>query len=244
MLGMVPGALIAVGLAAWRAPPEQRRTALYGAGAALLVMAVPYGIWLLASSGLSGSVGGGATSGASPLAPKAGLTAELGYIWQVYLPRLPFMNDQFQTYPQYPLWDSYFQGFVGRFGYFEFGFREWVSWVVLAFAVPVTLLAIRFLWQRRATLIERWPEVVSYTAIVVSLAVLLGFAGFKYRSDTGLAFEQARYLLPLLALWGLFVMLAARGAGRWARPLAGVFVVAAGLHSVLSMMVTLGRYYG
>ncbi len=57
-------------------------------------------------------------------------------------------------------------------------------------------------------------------------------------------FEQARYLLPLLALFGLVPALAVRAAGRWA-PVAGVVMVllAVGL-SVFAQLLTLGRYDG
>lgn len=166
----------------------------------------------------------------------------LSYVWQVYLPKLPFMDEQFK-YGIYPLWDYYFQGFVGRFGYFNFGFQDRVNYIGLAVAAVVVGLAARALWLRRERVRERLPELACYGVMALGLLVLLGVAGYQFESRTGLPFEQTRYLFPLLPLYAAALALAARGAGRLARH-AGVAIVGiAAAHELFALLLTVAHYY-
>jgi hypothetical protein len=55
---------------------------------------------------------------------------------------------------------------------------------------------------------------------------------------------QARYLLPLLALYAAVLALAARGAGRRWMPVVGTVIVLLALaHDVFSQLLTIARYY-
>src|SRR5262249_9372125 len=97
-------------------------------------------------------------------------------------------------------------------------------------------------WSR---LRGRLPELVTYVAMMVSLLVFVNLAGYYGRLGNPFGFEQARYILPLLALYGALVALAARGAGKRYGPAVGVFPVSLAVaHSGLAMLVTLTRYYG
>ena len=61
---------------------------------------------------------------------------------------------------------------------------------------------------------------------------------------TGAVFEQPRYLLPLLGLYGAVVALAVRAGGRrWAPALAVAFVVLAVGHDIYGQVLTVARYY-
>ena len=165
----------------------------------------------------------------------------LSYTWQFYLPRLPFMQDQF-TY--YPLWETWFKGFIARFGWLDYGFPGYSYWVALGVVGGVLALAGAALRRSRAALRSRWPELVSYLAMMAGLFVLIAIAGYRGRIDNGYVFEQARYLLPLLPLYAAIVALAVRGAGRrWAPVAAGVLVVAALGHDLFAQLVTIARYY-
>jgi hypothetical protein len=74
--------------------------------------------------------------------------------------------------------------------------------------------------------------------------VSIGFSGVRYRKDTGFIFEQARYLLPLLPLYGAAIALAALGAGRRvARPLGAALVVLALAHGLFAQLLVIGRFY-
>jgi hypothetical protein len=81
--------------------------------------------------------------------------------------------------------------------------------------------------------------------IAVGLLGLLNWIGYGVQLGEAEGFEQARYLLPLLGLYGAIVALAARGAGRRYGPALGVLIVSVAiLHSLLAMLLTMTRYYG
>jgi hypothetical protein len=155
------------------------------------------------------------------------------------------MHDQFIGYPEFPLWDSYLQGFVGRFGWFQFGFPEWVSGLAAVLMAAVLVLAAVALWRGRARLRERWAELACYSVLALSVPLAISIVAYRYRTGTGHSFEQARYLLVLLGLYAAVVALAARGAGaRWARSVGAVLVLAMMAQSLFAMLLTIGRYYG
>jgi hypothetical protein len=81
--------------------------------------------------------------------------------------------------------------------------------------------------------------------MLVGMLIVAGVAGYRYRADSGVSFEQTRYLFIVLPLWGLVVAVAARGAGRaWTRALGSLFVVLAIGHAALAMLLAAHRFYG
>jgi hypothetical protein len=171
-------------------------------------------------------------------------TGRLSYIWQYFLPRLPFMADQFRRWPQYGVWEVYVQGFVGRFGFFQYSFPLWVNQVGLAVLVAIAALATAGLWRHRAALRARWLEGGLYAAFFGSLVLLVATAGYSYRAATTYNLEQTRYLFPCLALYGGVVGLALLGAGRRAeRVVATALVVVFAGHTLASLLLTVHRYY-
>ena len=241
MYGLVPGALLALAIGVWRAERPARRAAALAAGAGVAVAALPLLAWAAVSTAINQGgpppITGGVRQGVT-----MSLRDGLSYVWQVYLPKLPFMNEQFNL-GVYPLWDSYFQGFVGRFGYFNFGFQDRVNYLALAVFVGAVLLALRGLWLARAKLRARLPEAICYLALVLALLALLGAAGYQFERRIGLPFEQTRYLFLLLPLYGALLALAARGAGRLSRYVGVGLVAVAALHSLAAVLLTLSHYY-
>jgi hypothetical protein len=238
----VPGTAVVMGLGGWRLGGSRRRRlgmALLVGGAAL---AMPVLGWVeFTQIALQGDTNPTATTGSVSATAGVDLRKEISYVWQFYLPKLPFMNDLFPGY--YPLWEVYFQGFVGRFGQFFFDFPNWVEKLALLVAIAVLALAGRALWLHRATA-RRWlPELAAYAALLVGLFALLGVAGYQFREREGYAFEQTRYLLPLLPLYAALVAVAARGAARWAREAALVLVTLAVGHGVFSVLLSVSHYY-
>jgi hypothetical protein len=256
MLGLLPGVGIGLFLLVRRARGSGRTDALSGAilaaeivaGVALVYMALNSLVW---DRGLFFGAGGGHPLGSAAGAPGTGdaahipsrtITDALSYGWQFYLPRLPFMESLFFEYPLRHIW---FNGFVGRFGWLDYALPGIVYNLALAFAGVVVVLAGRELNSHRATLRGRASELATYGAMGLGLLILVNGNGFAVRADGLEGFEQARYLLPLLALYGAIVALAARGVGRRWGPAAGIlFVSLAIAHTVLAMLVTLTRYYG
>jgi len=171
------------------------------------------------------------------------LKQNLVYAWELYLPRLPFMGPQMGD--SFPLWDLWFRGLVGRFGWIDYDFPEWVSWAALPVFTLVVASAVAGLIRLWSLWRARWLELVGvYVLAVVGLAAVIAYAGYRYRLDSGAPFEQPRYLLPLLPLWGATVALAARAVGRrWGSAVGGLAVMASIALTVFGQLLTIDRYY-
>jgi 4-amino-4-deoxy-L-arabinose transferase-like glycosyltransferase len=244
LLGFLPGVVTALALLIWRAAPAARARAARAAALAVVLAAIP----VLAYVGLNHTVwdrplwsgGGQVTSGTSSA---GSFREELSYTWQLYLPRMPFMNDEFVSF--LPLRELWFDGFIGRFGWLDYGFRPWVYDLALYLVIPILLLAVGGLVRSQAALRRRLPEFACYALAMLGLLVVIAVAGYGAQRSHADRFEQARYLLPLLPLYGALIALAARGAGRrWGPAVGGVIVVLAMAHGLFSMLLTISRYYG
>jgi hypothetical protein len=130
------------------------------------------------------------------------------------------------------------------FGWLDTRFDAWVYRVALVVAIPLALLFVLGLWQRRAALRERWAEVLTWLTIAAGLLGSIGFLGIRYRQDSGFVFEQARYLLPLLPLYASGLVLAALAVGRrWGRQLGAAIVLLALAHGVFAQLLVIARFY-
>jgi hypothetical protein len=169
--------------------------------------------------------------------------AQINYIWQLYLPRLPgTVNDFPGLFTTRQLW---FDGYVGLYGWLDTPFPGWVETLALIPAGAIALLCARSLLGSRAQLRRRAAELAVYAAIAVGLLILIGADSFRSFPATDAEYAQARYLLPLLALLGAALALAARGAGRRWGPTVGTLIVVLFLaHDVFSQLQTVARFYG
>jgi 4-amino-4-deoxy-L-arabinose transferase-like glycosyltransferase len=247
MVGLLPGVALGVAVLTLRARPDARRRALLGALAAAAVAAIPVLVYIALNSavwdrGLFFAGPGAEQPGHVSHSEPASLGGRLGYIWQFYLPRLPSMAPQFHGYPLRDIW---FNGFVGRFGWLDYGFADWGYWLALGIAAGLLFLAGRELVACRAAVRARAWELATYAVIALGLLLLLNWIGYGVQLGAAEGFEQARYLLPLLALYAAVIALAARGAGRRYGPAVGVLIVSVAIaHSLLAMLLTVTRYYG
>jgi 4-amino-4-deoxy-L-arabinose transferase-like glycosyltransferase len=242
LFGILPGVALGLGLIIARLPRGGRRPAVKGALAAAAIGLLPWAVWAVTvnyildrPTAVTGGVGTG-TAGVT-------IPGQLSYLWQSFLPKLPFMTDFF---PFYLPWDIYFQGFMGRFGWAEYTFP--LNWqrAALALFVVLSVLAGVELWRNRDILKRRWIEPLSYAVMFVGLLLLIALAAYRYQVVMpGTFFEQGRYLLPLLGLYGVFMALAARGAGRRFGPALGAFLIVLAMgHSLFAMLLTISRFYG
>jgi predicted membrane protein DUF2142 len=246
-VALVPGALLGLGVLVWRA--RERRGALEGAAIAVALLGLAVAVYALLNSLAwdRPTLGGGvenatnaavSAGGASPIS----LREQLGYTWQLYLPRLPFMLDQFGYFPPYEVW---FRGFIGKFGWLDTYWGVWPYRVALGVFVPLTGLAGLALWRRRAALVARWPELLVYTVLALGVMGSIGFLGIRFTRDTGFDFAQARYLFPFLSFYAAFVALAALGAGRrYGRLVGASLVLLAMAHGLLAQLLVISRFYG
>jgi 4-amino-4-deoxy-L-arabinose transferase-like glycosyltransferase len=262
-LGLLPGAVVAAAILVWRAGPHGRRSALVSVGAGALAFAAPVLVYLLLSdsvwhrpllggasqtagspAGGGGGGGGGGGSGSAPAAPPihwSSLSGYLTYTWQLVFPRVPFMHDWLPGFLPNEIW---FRGWIGRYGWGGLIFESSVYTVALAVLSGLAALVVVSLVRLRRALRRRLPELGAYVALMAGLICFYGYVGYHYFLDTGAEFEQARYLFPLIALYGALVAVAVAGLGRRLGVAVGAtLVVLAFGHDVAALVLNVGHYY-
>jgi 4-amino-4-deoxy-L-arabinose transferase-like glycosyltransferase len=243
MLGLVPAAALAVLLLVWRAWRSDRRRALLGACWALGLAAAPVLLYVVLNrfvwsrSALPGGVGSVPGAGGRTF----NLHEEFTHVWQLFLPHL-WMNAQFRYSP---FWETWFKGFVGRFGWLDYDFPAWVYEVAKYVSLLVCALALGELVKSRDALRRRLGELSVYVLALLGVCVAIGVQSYRFLVANGGVFEQARYLLPLLALYGAVIALAVRfGGRRWGPAIGAALVVLAIGHDLFAQAITIARYYG
>lgn len=170
------------------------------------------------------------------------LWGHLGYLWQVYLPRLPGQAAAFpELSPPYDLWIT---GFLGRFGWLKVEYPAWAYQLGACVLAAVAVLVSRALVVERAAVRRRVPELVTYALMAGGLLLLIGMVALRGWAPGIKGAVQGRYLLPLLALFALLLALAARGAGeRGGRAVGAAIVLLAIAWSVFGQLFTIVYYY-
>jgi hypothetical protein len=240
--GLVPGAIVAVALAARRSEGAWSSRSLrlvgiavgIGLGAYVLLTTLDAVAWhrpfILARTPAEAPVDHGDLGG------------QFSYLWQVFLPRLPGQHRAFAFYPPYELW---FKGFIGSLGWLAIQFPAWVYDAALGAFAAIGALAVRALVRNRAAVRLHRAELAGYLLITCSLLLLIGMVALRGFAPGIEATVQARYLLPLLALFGAILALAARGAGeRWGRSVGVAIVMTAIAWTIFSQLLTISFFYG
>jgi hypothetical protein len=244
LLGFVPAVALAVVLLARRAWSEDPRNAARGAAWAVGLSVAPFLLYAILNHVVWGRTAVPGGVGSVTATGTAGRTfsfrEEVSHVWQLFLPSL-WMRPQF-TYN--PLWETWFTGFVGRFGWLDYDFPGWVYQVARPVSLLVCALAAGELVRCRRALHRRRGELAVYVLAVVGLCAEIGVQSYRYLVSNGGMFEQARYLLPLLCLYGAIVALAVRfGGRRWGPALGAALVVLAIGHDLFAQAITVSRYY-
>jgi Predicted membrane protein (DUF2142) len=240
-LTLLPGALLGLLVLALRAAGASRRTARRSFALAVAVGASPVLLYVAANT-LSGRPGLSAITEAVHSSGASGsLWKELSYIWQFYLPALPGMHRWFHGFlVTRTLW---FNGLVGLYGWLDTTFPNWVYDAALLPAAVIGALFARALYLCRGALRGRVVELGVYVVICLGVLGTIGVDDYIHHLPT--EYLEPRYLLPLLALWGPILALAARGAGRRWGPVAGALIVALlAAHDLFSGLLVVSRYYG
>ena len=251
VIAFVPAVALALVWLVWRDArrADRRSDALRALAVAAAVALAPVVIYAAANSAIfdrplyQGGADGAASAPPDPDAKPIVLREQLVYTWQLFLPRLPFMTDTFGTNP---IWDTWFTGFNGRFGWLDYAFPPsfytWIWWLVF---LPLLLLAARALWSRREALVRRLPELAVYGTAVVGLMLVIGRPSYtEWLVNANFPFYQPRYVLPLLPLYGALVALAVLGSGRRFAPYVGTaLVMLAFAHNLFAQLLTVSRYY-
>jgi 4-amino-4-deoxy-L-arabinose transferase-like glycosyltransferase len=247
MLGFVPAAALGVLVALRRSWPVARGPAVRGACWALALCAAPFALDVLLNylvwnrGAIPGGVGSVSTAPGVP-ALAFSFRDELAHIWQLFLPSIG-MRDQF-TYV--PLWKTWFKGFIGRFGWLDYKFSYHFYLEALAVSLGVIALALAELVRKRRAFARRIAEFSVYALAVLGLCVEIGVQSYRLMVQSGgsAQFEQARYLLPLLGLYGAIAALAVRfGGRRWGPVIGAALVLLAIGHDISAQVITISRYY-
>jgi hypothetical protein len=166
----------------------------------------------------------------------------LSYLWQVFLPKLPFMTAHFPA-SGYPAYTIFVVRGWGAFGSYTITFPHWVYVVILVAmlcAIPLSSLAAwcEWTWVRR-----NWLEL--FVLISMPVAVIVGFEAAYYTPGTRpVIAEVGRYAFPAIGPLAVLVVGALHGFGR-RRMLSvgsGLLVAMIAL-SYASQLLTLTSFY-
>jgi hypothetical protein len=267
-LALIPGASIALVGLTWRDLPPAALPAVRGGarraravaasaraslgklGAAVTVAVLPVAVYLLLNvtawnrgSPLAGGLKS-ITTGTGPISGgSAGWHDYIDYIWELFLPRLPFMNHTWFTFV--PLWQTWLNGSIGLFGWLDYSFPLWVysdfRWLVYVLAGFAVIAA----WRLRHRIRPLAGLFACFAAMAVGLMVVIGYISAQAYFGGLTPFPQARYLFPLLPLYALGIVLASKALPRrWAPVLGALLVALAMAHNLFAETLTISRYYG
>ncbi|HEY1775092.1 MAG TPA: DUF2142 domain-containing protein [Solirubrobacteraceae bacterium] len=249
-LALMPGAVLALAMLAWRERPGGDRQALIKLASAAGVAAVPVVIYVILNvtawhrgSPLAGGLAS-VTSGGGPVSGGSGWHGYADYAWELFLPRLPFMNHVY--FPGgYPLWTLWLDGSIGHFGWLDYVFPGWVyadmRWLVYALAA----LAVIGVWRLRRRIRPLIGLFACYTAMAVGLLAVIGYESAQAALTGQQFFPQARYLFPLFAFYALAIVLCTKALPRrWGMVLGALLVALALAHNLFAETLTISRYYG
>ena len=239
-VGLVPGVLAGLIVLSIRAARVSGRSAYRSLAVALGVAFSPIALYA-AINALSDRPVLGAVSSAIG-SSHGSLPAQLNYIWQLYLPRLPGTVDDFPgLFTAKQLW---FNGYVGLYGWLDTPFPGWIDDLALIPAAAIAVLFARSLLAARSALRGRAAEIAVYAAIAIGLLVLIGADSFQ-------AFPRPTPNTPRRATccrcWRCWVQ--SRAGCAWRRPSLGTghgvaIVVLFLAHDVFSQLQVVARFYG
>jgi 4-amino-4-deoxy-L-arabinose transferase-like glycosyltransferase len=243
-LGLVPGVALGLAILAIRASRAAGpRSALRMFALASAIASSPACAYIAVNLLTHHHALGLGSSAVAATVDHRSISAELSYIWQLYLPRLPGMRTDFvDISPPRELW---FDGLVGEYGFEDTFFPRWVENLALIPAAGIAMLAAREAFLCRCALRRRAGELGVYIAIAAGLMVLIGASSFLSFPSEAAGFPEPRYLLPLVPLFGAVLALAVRGAGRrWQATVGALIVTLFIAHDVFSQLQVIARFYG
>jgi hypothetical protein len=242
----VAGLVFVVGL--WR---YHRRGDLLGwaalALAAVLVAELATHVLSPAFAASAGAGGSATTIASNANAVSAALTNIpdfLSYLWQVFLPRLPFMTRHFPSSGGYPGYVIFIKRGWAAFGWYVVFFPTWVYAAIVAASASILLAAPLAVRRERRWLSRHLPEALAVTLMPV--AVIVGFVAAYYTptSRANIA-EFGRYVFPAIGPIALLVVGALHAVGRrWALTAGVGLAVAIISLSYASQLLTLSAFYG
>jgi hypothetical protein len=165
----------------------------------------------------------------------------LGYLWQVFLPRLSFMAPHFPS--GIPGFTIFVERGWGAFGWYDVFFPHWVYVVILVAMLAVPLLCV--IAVRREWPFVRANAVELGLLALMPIAVVAGFEAAFYTVGTRpVISEFGRYAFPAIAPLAVLVAGSLHAFGRrWMLVAGAVLLVAMISLSYASQLLTLTGFY-
>lgn len=172
----------------------------------------------------------------------ASINGLVSYVWQWYLPPMPWMHEFFTGVP--PVIGVFLRGFIANFNALDTAFANWfydlLTLVGLALAAGACLAVYRY----RDSLRKRWPLVAMPATAVVGSALFINVTSYLVFARDGGLFAQGRYMFPVIGVFGAIVAAGSLGIGRrHGLIVASVCVVALGVLNIFGMGLSVARFY-
>jgi hypothetical protein len=165
----------------------------------------------------------------------------LNYLWQVFLPRLPFMNDV--AVQRWPAFDIYVERGWAAFGWYAMQFPRWVYVAIVAVMLAVGGLCVFAVRRERAA---ARPRALEIAVLLLALAGVIAGVEAAYFTTQGrlTVSEQGRYAFTAMVPLAGIAVGAAFAFGRRRAPLvaSGLVAAVAGL-SFASYMLAFSRFF-
>jgi Predicted membrane protein (DUF2142) len=141
----------------------------------------------------------------------------LSYLWQVFLPPLPFMTDLHRE--ARPFFHIYVERTWAAFGWIANLFPRWVYDAILAFMGLAAVLGGISLWRERAVVRARWKEALVLVAVAIGVVMGVEAAFTTLKARPAIA-EQGRYVFTAITVYSAFTVFACLAFGRRLFPVA------------------------
>jgi small subunit ribosomal protein S36 len=186
--------------------------------------------------------GTGSAVGATSSALQQHPLGYLGYLWQVFLPRLSFMAPHFES-THFPAFVIFVERGWGAFGWYDVFFPHWVYVVILVAMLAVPVLALVAARREWAFVRRNLGEAV--VLVLMPIAVVAGFeAAFYTTGARPVVAEFGRYAFPAIAPLAVLVVASLQALGRRRALVAGGGLLVAMLAlSYSAQLVTLTGFY-
>jgi 4-amino-4-deoxy-L-arabinose transferase-like glycosyltransferase len=239
---LLPAVLAALVLVSHREPQQRRRALLRNAATAVATLALPVLVWvaLATSQGRSpvntvqAPIGNGPGSGFH-------VGGFFSYVWQFYLPRLPFLS-KFHIAPDLPIYGVWLKQGWATFGWTDVHLPSWAYGVLSAITALIAIAGAALVPAMKRA--RRLPWIAFFGLALLSL--LFGLHLTEYRALIGGqgSLLQGRYLLPMIGLFGATVgLIVLRTPIRWRGVTAGALLAGLLVLQVLSLATVAKAYY-
>jgi hypothetical protein len=157
-----------------------------------------------------------------------GVRRFLSYLWQFYLPRPGFMTPTLQ--PNWTVRDVFVDRFYGTFAQLDVFFPQWLDRTLAIGSAVGLACVVAALVARRATLRRAAGPLA--VLVVAAVTYILGLHAAAWRNlliAPGDPILTGRYLLPLIALFGVCVVMVTAALPRRAGAFVGAGIVGVGI---------------